>query len=467
MARSRKHPESVTRNHRQWVSLLLAAGLNPGETGEPAPLSDANRLHGEWRTDAPRTELTPRARIQAGEDSEQELVLEGTGDLHAFGCWHRSVRLVPGCWYRASVQARPENIERPGISVFAQCAGHFLTPRPLLPSEHKTAPADTLSLECTFRHEPHPSEHERIELYLRAAPTGRIAWSRAVVTQIPPPPARIARIATIRFGEPPAPLSMAEQRERIAAKLDQAGSMGVDIAALTEFSPVQGVPEREYGSWADAAEPVPDGPVCRVLAEAARRHRMHVIAGVICRRGRHVFNTAVLFDRSGELLGCYDKTHLTFGELRAGVSCGTEYPVFDLDVGRVALHICYDEWFPEVARYYAHAGAEILFLPVAGGKPITWRTRALDNRIYFVAAATGPPSMIIDSSGVIIAEIHGDGVACADIDLGDRQTNWYRDPTLTRGMPCIAPQMRMTTDDRLLVDLHRLMYEDTPQEAPR
>ena len=423
VARSRKHPESVTRNHRQWVSLLLAAGLNPGETGEPAPLSDANRLHGEWRTDTPRTELTPRARIQAGEDSEQELVLEGTGDLHAFGCWHRSVRLVPGCWYRASVQARPENIERPGLSVFAQCAGHFLTPRPLLPSEHKTAPADTLSLECTFRHEPHPSEHERMELYLRAAPTGRIAWSRAVVTQIPQPPARIARIATIRFGEPPAPLSMAEQRERMAAKLDQAGSMGVDIAALTEFSPVQGVPERAYGSWADAAEPVPDGPVCRVLAEAARRHRMHVIAGVICRRGRHVFNTAVLFDRSGELLGCYDKTHLTFGELRAGISCGTEYPVFDLDVGRVALHICYDEWFPEVARYYAHLGAEILFLPVAGGKPITWRTRALDNRLYFVAAATGPPSMIIDSSGVIIAEIHGDGVACADIDLGDRQTN--------------------------------------------
>ena len=459
VARSRKHPESVTRNHRQWVSLLLAAGVNPGETGEPAPLSDANRLHGEWRTDTPRAELAPRTRIEAGADGEQELVLEGTGDLHAFGCWHRPVRLVPGCWYRASVQARPENLERPGLSVFAQCAGHFLTPRPMLSSEQRTATADTLSLECTFRHEPHPSEHERMELYLRAAPAGRIAWSRAVVTQVPQPPARIARIATIRFGEPPAPLTMAEQRERMAAKLDQAGSMGVDIAALTEFSPVQGVPERAYGSWADAAEPVPDGPVCRVLAEAARRHRMHVIAGVICRRGPHVFNTAVLFDRSGELLGCYDKTHLTFGELRAGISCGTEYPVFDLDVGRVALHICYDEWFPEVARYYAHLGAEILFLPVAGGKPITWRTRALDNRLYFVAAATGPPSMIIDSSGAIIAEIHGDGVACADIDLGDRQTNVYRDPTLSRGMPYIAPQMRMTTDDRLLVDLHRLMYD--------
>ena len=79
--------------------------------------------------------------------------------------------------------------------------------------------------------------------------------------------------------------------------------------------------------------------------------------------------------------------------------------------------------------------------------------------------------MIIDSSGAIIAEIHGDGVACADIDLGDRQTNVYRDPTLSRGMPYIAPQMRMTTDDRLLVDLHRLMYDasgdTTAPDPPR
>lgn len=465
VARSRERPQSVTRNHRQWVSLLRAAGRDPLEKSAPPPLPDVDRLHGEWRTDAPRPELAPLARIEAGADGERELVLEGIGDRHALGCWHRPARLVPGCWYRATVQARTTGIERPGLSVFAQVAGHFLTPRPALQSPREPAPADTLYLQCTFRHEPHPAEQDRMELYLRAAPTGRIAWSRAAVTQIPRPPARVARIATIRFGEPPAPLTMADQRERIAAKLDQAGAMGADIAALTEFSPVQGVPESVYGSWADAAEPVPGGPACRVLAEAARRHRMYVIAGVIHRRGRHVFNTAVLFDRSGELLGCYDKTHLTFGELRAGISCGADYPVFDLDVGRVAIHICYDEWFPEVARYYAHRGAEMLFLPVAGGKPITWRTRALDNRLYFIAAATGPPSMIIDSSGAIIAEMHGDGVACADIDPGDRQTNWYGDPTLTRGMPCIAPQMRMTTDDRLLADLHRLMYDGPADDA--
>lgn len=459
VARSRENPESVTRNHRQWVGLLLDADVNPSESGDPNPPPGTNCLHGEWQTETPRTELKPRTKLQTGADGEEELLIVGNGDVHAIGCWHRSVSLVPGCWYRATVQAVPENIQRPNLSVFAQCAGHFLTPRQMLTAEQRKAPAEALSLECTFRHEPNASEHERMELYLRASPTGQISWSRAWVAQIPRPQERIARIATIRFDEPSSPLTMAEQRDRIAMKLDQAGSMGTDIAVLTEFTPVQGVPEHVYGSWTNAAEPIPDGPTCQVLANAARSHNMYVIAGIICQRGQHVFNTAVLFDRSGELLGYYDKTHLTFGELRAGISCGTEYPVFDLDVGRVALHICYDEWFPEVARYYAHRGAEILFLPVAGGKPITWRTRALDNHLYFVAAATGPPSMIIDSSGAVIAEVHGDGVAYAKIDLDNRKTNWYGDSTLTRGMPYIAPQMRMTTDDQLLTDLHNSMYD--------
>jgi predicted amidohydrolase len=176
---------------------------------------------------------------------------------------------------------------------------------------------------------------------------------------------------------------------------------------------------------------------------------MYVCAGNIERRGSHLFNTAVLFDRRGRLVGQYDKTHLTIGELQDGFSCGSEYPVFDLDFGRVGIHICYDEWFPEVARLYAHRGAEVLFLPVAGGKPITWRTRALDNGMHFVSASITPPSMIIESSGVILAQTHDDGVVYADLNLERRAVNWYRDPTLSYGMPCVVPEMRNVADGGL------------------
>ena len=123
---------------------------------------------------------------------------------------------------------------------------------------------------------------------------------------------------------------------------------------------------------------------------------------------------------------------------------------------RVGIHICYDEWFPEVARYYAHRGIQILLLPVAGGKPITWRTRAIDNGIYFVSSSINPPSMIIGSSGEILAMTHTDGIVFADLDLDYRETNWYRDPTLVSGMPCIVRQMRNTINNGLLKDIYNI-----------
>ena len=107
---------------------------------------------------------------------------------------------------------------------------------------------------------------------------------------------------------------------------------------------------------------------------------------------------------------------------------------------------------------YAHLGAEILFLPVWGGKPITWRTRALDNAVYFVSASVNPPSMIIGSSGEILAETHAEGVVYADLNLDLRETNVYRDPTLAHGMPYTVPHLRYCLDESLLDLLHERMH---------
>ena len=398
-----------------------------------------------WTFVTPRDELAPDYRFDS---AAKRLVLGATGDRHAFGCWRGKVALEVGKWYRAAIEVRSVDIENPRLSVFAQVAQHFLVPRGRWQEE--------VVLEQLFRHG-NEGDGNHVEVYLRAADRGRVEFWEPRVVEVPEPRFRTARVASIRFGESGKPLTLAEQRGRIAVKLEEAGALKSDIAVLTEVCPVVGVPESEYGTFADAAESVPDGPVCRVLSAAANKHRMYVLAGIVERRGPHVFNTAVIFGRDGELVGRYDKTHLTFGELTAGISCGDSYPVFDLDFGRIGVHICYDEWFPEVARYYAHQGVEILFLPVMGGKPITWRTRALDNGCYFVSSSTNPPSMVIDSSGAIIAETHGNGIACADLNLDYRETNWYKDPTLTYGMPCIIPQLRNRLSDRLLAELQQSM----------
>jgi predicted amidohydrolase len=407
-----------------------------------------------WTFAAPREELAPQHAITS--DGRKCLQLRGTGDRRAFGCWRGRAELEPGAWYHAQIRVRVRDIQNPHLSIFAQLAQHFLVPR----SGWSLAAsgADTI-LEQIFCHDPQTANYDgdKFEFYLTATENGMAEFYEPRVTKIEKPKHRIARVATIRFGNNENSLSLCAQRERIANRLDMAGALRPDIVALTEFCPVIGVPQSEYVSWENVAENVPNGPLCRLLSEKAKQYQMHVLCGNIERRGAHIFNTAVIFGRDGEFIGQYDKTHLTFNELMEGFSCGDSYPVFDLDFGRIGVHICYDEWFPEVARHYAHKGVEILFLPVAGGKPITWRTRALDNGIYFVSAATTPPSMIISSSGAIIAQTHDDGVACADLNLDVRLTNHYGDPTRAYGMPCIVPQMRHCLDDDFLDELNRAM----------
>lgn len=408
-----------------------------------------------WTFVSPRPELAPGYSYV--ESTESCLVLSGTGDKHAFGCWRGEAKLEIGKWYKASVMVRLQDIAQPALSVFAQVAKHVLVP--------KGPWGKQVVLEQVFRHgKEYDGNH--IEFYFRASSAGRTEWFNPVVVEIPAPKHRMVRVATIRFGTPPEPLTMDAQQLRISDKLDQAGAMKPDIAVLTEFCSLVGVSLGENPSYWELAEKVPDGPTCRILAAAARQYQMYVLAGIIERRGKYLFNTAVLFDRRGELIGRYDKTHLTFYELTKGFSCGDSYPVFDVDFGRIGIHICYDEWFPEVSRHYAHQGVEILFLPVMGGKPMTWRTRALDNGLYFVSSSLNPPSMIIDSSGAIIAETHGDGIACADLNLDFRRTNVYGDPTLSYGMPGIFSQMRNVVDDRMLNELMGLMQSGKPGHRP-
>lgn len=392
-----------------------------------------------WEFHSPRTELLPAAERERGAG----LRISGNGDVHAFGWWHAPVEMSPGRWYRAEVTARITDIEYPELSVFANIASHYLGV--------ERVDGDMIHLAQEFRHRP-DLEWEGapgFDLFLRATSSGSVEYSAPRVVNIPEPSHRTARVATTRFDSTVQGISQADQRERMRALLMEAGRVRPDLAVLTEMCPIVGVPTDQYGSYQDAAEPIPEGPTFQVVAECAKEANMNVVAGLIERRGKHVFNTAVIVDRTGRLCGRYDKTHLTFPELRGGVSCGNRYPVFDLDFGRIGIHICYDEWFPEVARLYAHLGAEVLLLPVWGGKPITWRTRALDNAMYFVSASVNPPSMVIGSSGDILAETHAAGVVYADVNLDHRETNAYRDPTLAFGMPHTVPQLRYCLDESL------------------
>ena len=121
----------------------------------------------------------------------------------------------------------------------------------------------------------------------------------------------------------------------------------------------------------DYAEEIP-GPTTGALAKAARDNKVMVIGGSVFEKaGDNYFNTAAVFDAGGEFLGVYRKSHVPhdqgFWEQHYFSFGDTALRVFETPVGKVAVLICYDQWFPEPARLAALRGAEILVYPTAIG----------------------------------------------------------------------------------------------------
>lgn len=242
---------------------------------------------------------------------------------------------------------------------------------------------------------------------------------------------------------------------RVASALvEEAGKRGADIVCLAEYS----MSEHDTKSGEPIAQRVP-GPATETLAAIAAKHRMYVIAPLVEDDGKaKPFNTAVLIDRQGKIVGKYRKTHLCLPGHAEGVCYlpGDELPVFQTDFGTIAITICMDIHYPEVYTALALKGAEIIFWP-SGAMDYTGdliesivNTRAIDNQVYFVCShfvqlpyLVGKHygrSRVVDPMGRIRADTgHFPGVAIAEVDLGETYPMWYTDKMLTA-----YPTMRET-----------------------
>jgi N-carbamoylputrescine amidase len=115
-------------------------------------------------------------------------------------------------------------------------------------------------------------------------------------------------------------------------------------------------------TW-ELAEPVPDGPSVRRLAQLARHYRLVLCAGMSEKERDIVYNTQVLVGPDG-YLGKQRKLHLSRDE-GFFYKGGRDLTVFDVGPCKVGIVICYDNQFPEVARVLALRGADVILMPHA------------------------------------------------------------------------------------------------------
>ena len=204
--------------------------------------------------------------------------------------------------------------------------------------------------------------------------------------------------------------------------------------------------------WFKEAHPWREHPCVKALAPLAGELGVVIPISIFEREGPHYFNSLVMVDADGALMGVYRKSHIPDGPgymekyyFRPG---DTGFKVWDTRHGRIGVGICWDQWYPEVARAMALMGAEVLLYPTAiGSEPhdasldtaAPWRRamqgHAVSNVIPVVGANrtgfepwTGYPnggqqfygsSFIADHRGDLVAALgrEDEGVLKATFDL--------------------------------------------------
>jgi predicted amidohydrolase len=252
----------------------------------------------------------------------------------------------------------------------------------------------------------------------------------------------------------------AENLVKYEQLIAQAAAQGARLLVLPEAS-LQGFlfhldhcfdPDESVYHW-ENAEPVP-GPSTQVVAGWAAENDMVIVFGMLERVDLAatpiLHNSAVLVGPGG-IIGTFRKVHQPSEELRV-YRPGHDWPVFETELGRIGMLICYDQCFPEAARELTLRGADILAIPNAWPQSdqasndrydFFGRARAAENCRWVLQSNQvgrsdrGPfdylgCSRIIDPTGAVVAQTPPgeEGIVVAEIapikfDPRRARSGWY------------------------------------------
>ena len=378
----------------------------------------------EWSFESPREELATKYAIDRTTlfEGQPTLALCGGGRDNADGRWVAYRDVAEGEYVRFRTVFISSDVEEPGRCIqsrliWLDASGlHVQQPEypAMLPG---TVEDEWREMAQTYR-VPAGTHRVKIELHYRWDPDGRVNFGGTELVQVDAPRARKIRLASVHYRPRNSP-SPEQNYADFARFVVDAASRGADIVCLPEAMSMVGTGL----DYAEASEPVP-GPGTEFLGRVARDNTVYIVAGLLEREGSVVYNTAVLIGPDGMLEGKYRKVCLPREEIDGGVTPGDSLPVFDTPFGRIGMMICWDSQFPEPARMLAMRGAEVIFMPIAGGNTTLVKARAIENQVYLVSSSYDMETAVFNREGDILEEASSENpVIVVEVDLAE-QTLW-------------------------------------------
>ena len=404
---------------RILAQLLVLGGCILVAVGPQAGSSNPSGAPEGWQTISPRDEIRPAFAFapNGGRNGKSAFVIQHDSREGLDGYWTKTFPVKGGQYYRFAAFRKTLNVASPRRSAMVRLLwqdekgnkvlldeapstngasdGKAATPlsryvtdvlRGFTPTAEAEHPLDKdtdsqgwMEVSDVYR-APSKAARAVVELHLQWAPNGKVDWSDVALTEMPTPTGRKVRLAAVHF-RPEAGKTPAEKCRLFAPLIEESARQRADLVVLPETLTYFGTGL----SFAECAEPIP-GPSTDYFGELAHKHNLYIVAGLVERDKHLIHNVAVLLGPDGKVAGKYRKVCLPRGEIEAGLAPGDDYPVFNTRFGRLGMMVCYDGFFPEVARQLSDRGAEVIAWPVWGCNPALAAARACENHVYLVSS---------------------------------------------------------------------------------
>lgn len=182
-----------------------------------------------------------------------------------------------------------------------------------------------------------------------------------------------------------------ENVEKAVSMVRRAAVEGANIILLPELFETPYFCKDQEPEWFAEARPAEGNPTLARFSDLARELEVVLPVSFFERANNAYYNSLMVIDSDGRQLGLYRKSHIPDGPgyqekfyFRPG---DTGVKVWPTRFGRIGVGICWDQWFPELARCMALQGAEILFYPTAiGSEP---QDPTLDSRDHWQRVMQG------------------------------------------------------------------------------
>ena len=409
-----------------------------------------------WQARSPREEIAPGFAFEprGGRDGSGTFVIRHDARAGLDGAWTKTFPVQGGRYYEFRAFRKTDKVSSPRRSAIVRllwqnskggkvaldearppligssaASIRYVTNvlsrmKPMAEAEHpldKETDARGWTEVSDLYRAPADATHAVVELHLEWAPRGKVEWSAISLKEVPTPEPRKVRLAAVHF-RPTAGKTPDDKRRAFAPLIENAAQQRADLVVLPETLTYFGTGL----SFAECAEPVP-GPSTAYFGELAKKHNLYIVAGLVERDKHLIYNVAVLISPDGKVAGKYRKVCLPREEISAGIAPGDEYPVFNTRFGKLGMMVCYDGFFPEVARQLSNNGAEIIAWPVWGCNPALAAARASENHVYLVSSTYEDPShgwmltAVWDQNGQTLTQAEKWGsVVVSDVNLNQR-----------------------------------------------